>query len=576
MHTVSVQTPRHGSRLGRLARALGQSLRPLPRLPSKRGVRVEWGAGRVGRSIDRALGTGRGTRQLGRLGHWTGARCSCPSARRCGLGSTEVESRQGNWEREEGAPRRMRLARSAAAPAAAALACVALALLVLVAAAALEIARSATAQPAPASYVATSVSIGSGSGAGSFACAALSLPGSLQPTTLKCWGNNFNGQAGLATPNLQIGDRAVDVGANLPIVALGTGRTAKAIAVGPSFACAVLDTNQAKCWGSGANGRLGLGSTTPRGVYRDEMGDFLPIVALPSGRSISSLVTGADSIHVCVILDDSTLTCWGACTNGQCGLGVSIDWGTSPAHMGDGLPIVNLGAGLTARQVATGNTHSCVRLNDNSVKCFGAGTSGALGLESTSTYGTSASTMGDSLPRVNLGTGRTALSIATGFGHSCAILDNNLVKCWGDASGYQTCLGTTTTYGAAPTCAPACHSSPQRATPWSTLTLAQTWFQWSSPTLRTVCWCCWLQRDHPPHNQSSSAPATTPTANAAWVPPRTMERAHPRRETAFPPRPCEAAHEYPSVLDVQLGPGATSTTRGQLGALARTPTRSLD
>jgi len=35
------------------------------------------------------------------------------------------------------------------------------------------------------------------------------------------------------------------------------------------------------------------------------------------------------------------------------------------------------------------------------------------------------------LPIVNLGTGRTATAIAAGFYHSCAILDNSSVKCWG-------------------------------------------------------------------------------------------------------------------------------------------------
>jgi len=35
------------------------------------------------------------------------------------------------------------------------------------------------------------------------------------------------------------------------------------------------------------------------------------------------------------------------------------------------------------------------------------------------------------LPTVNLGTGRTATAIAVGNNHSCALLDNASVKCWG-------------------------------------------------------------------------------------------------------------------------------------------------
>jgi len=35
------------------------------------------------------------------------------------------------------------------------------------------------------------------------------------------------------------------------------------------------------------------------------------------------------------------------------------------------------------------------------------------------------------LTGINLGTGRTATAIAAGYSHSCALLDNASVKCWG-------------------------------------------------------------------------------------------------------------------------------------------------
>ena len=39
--------------------------------------------------------------------------------------------------------------------------------------------------------------------------------------------------------------------------------------------------------------------------------------------------------------------------------------------------------------------------------------------------------MGDNLTAVDLGAGRTAVAIAAGQEHTCALLDDATVKCWG-------------------------------------------------------------------------------------------------------------------------------------------------
>jgi hypothetical protein len=39
--------------------------------------------------------------------------------------------------------------------------------------------------------------------------------------------------------------------------------------------------------------------------------------------------------------------------------------------------------------------------------------------------------MGDSLAAVSLGTGRTATAVACGEAHSCVILDDGRLKCFG-------------------------------------------------------------------------------------------------------------------------------------------------
>ena len=73
--------------------------------------------------------------------------------------------------------------------------------------------------------------------------------------SLMCWGDNSDGRLGvLYLPN--------DV-ATSPVgpVNLGTGRTAKAVSLGKTHTCAILDDDTLKCWGSNYNGRVGVGSS---------------------------------------------------------------------------------------------------------------------------------------------------------------------------------------------------------------------------------------------------------------------------------------------------------------------------
>ncbi|MFP2934515.1 hypothetical protein ACLESO_57285, partial [Pyxidicoccus sp. 3LG] len=106
--------------------------------------------------------------------------------------------------------------------------------------------------------------------------------------------------------------------------------------------------------------------------------------------------------------------------------------GAFPGGMGDGLPPINLGTGRTAMALAVGDYSSCALLDDGSVKCWGSGSYGALGLGDRQDRGDGPGEMGDALPQVNLGTGRTATSLTTGYYRTCATLDDGSVKCWGD------------------------------------------------------------------------------------------------------------------------------------------------
>ena len=139
------------------------------------------------------------------------------------------------------------------------------------------------------------------------------------------------------------------------------------------------------------------------------MGDILPTVALGAGRTAVAIAAG--EVHTCALLDDATVKCWGGNGSGQLGLGNTTSRGDNANEMGDSLPAVALGAGRTAVSIATKFDDTCAVLDDGSVKCWGINNSGQLGLSDTTTRGDNASEMGDSLPAVALGTGRTAVGV---------------------------------------------------------------------------------------------------------------------------------------------------------------------
>jgi hypothetical protein len=81
--------------------------------------------------------------------------------------------------------------------------------------------------------------------------------------------------------------------------------------------------------------------------------------------------------------------------------------------------------------VTAGSSHTCALLDDHNLKCWGDNGYGALGTGDSKNRGVVVGDMGNSLPTVNLGTGRTAKIVSAGRYATCAILDDDTVKCWG-------------------------------------------------------------------------------------------------------------------------------------------------
>jgi len=251
---------------------------------------------------------------------------------------------------------------------------------------------------------------------------------------VKCWGYNAYGQLGLGDTT-QRGDAVGSMGDALPAVDLGsdplTGVAygAKEIGAIGYQTCAKLDNDELKCWGDNRHGQLGQGDIDPRGVAPLQMGNLLARVKLGPARSARWVAGGA--YHLCAVLDDASVKCWGYNLAGQLGLGDADDRGDAKGEMAGSLLAIDLGSGLGATAVAGGYLHSCALLGNASVKCWGANDRGQLGQGDTAYRGNLPGQMGDTLLPIDFGVGRTAVRIAAGVSHACAVLDNATLKCWG-------------------------------------------------------------------------------------------------------------------------------------------------
>ena len=274
--------------------------------------------------------------------------------------------------------------------------------------------------------------------------------GVLDDATVKCFGTNFDGELGQGDTTSRGGSPGT-MGDALPPVSLGTGRTAVQVAAHPQgyHTCTLLDDGNIRCFGDNGFGQLGLGDTATRGSSGNQLGDALPTVALGSGVAAAAVAVGA--YHTCALLSDGGLKCFGYNYQGQLGLGVStLFLGGSSSQLGDSLPAVSLGSGRTAVAVAAGDGHTCVLLDDFSVKCMGDNSKGQLGLGDTINRGLRPGDMGDALPAVSLGSGRTVLAVSAGSLHTCFILDDFSLKCVGDNTWGQLGLGDSVNHGVSP------------------------------------------------------------------------------------------------------------------------------
>ena len=260
--------------------------------------------------------------------------------------------------------------------------------------------------------------------------------------TVQCWGGN---------PYGQLGDETTSNSLTPFDVSELTGATA--ITAGSRHTCAIAGNGAVKCWGRNSSGQLGDNSTTTRLSPVDVSGLSSGVVALALGGS-----------HSCALTNAGAAKCWGANWTGQLGdnstedrltpvnvLGLSSGiaalaastettcaltilgsmkcWGgNSVGQYGNNSAISNSAPvdinniSFVATAIAAGNAHTCAILGDGTIKCWGSNANGKLG-------GTDVARRSTPMDVNGLSSG--VLALDAGRSHSCAIVTGGLVKCWG-------------------------------------------------------------------------------------------------------------------------------------------------
>ncbi|HWZ91392.1 MAG TPA: hypothetical protein VNW92_21165 [Polyangiaceae bacterium] len=146
-------------------------------------------------------------------------------------------------------------------------------------------------------------------------------------------------------------------------------------------------------------------------------------------------------------VSDGTVQCWGSSTYGQLGYGNQNTIGDNELPSAVGPVSVSSSPGAFVTALDTGVAHTCALLSDHTVKCWGFGVNGALGYGNQNTIGDNELPSSVGPVSISNAPGVTVTALALGAFHSCALLSDGTVTCWGDAHDGEPGAGNTNRIG---------------------------------------------------------------------------------------------------------------------------------
>ena len=251
--------------------------------------------------------------------------------------------------------------------------------------------RDTTHTPQQVSNITTATQVMSGGG---YSCAQL------QSGELKCWGWNGQGSIGSGGPPERYFE-AGDYDALIPRTVQDSSECVS-LGVGHLSSYCIKASGEALAWGYNAYSSLGV--ITEAGVFA--VNTPLPVEGITDA---AQLVGGI--FHSCVRHTNGTVSCWGR----HDPLGSANGTDQNGKHVMPGVSsVTNLQAGFQ---------HDCVLNSSGRVLCWGVNTSGQLGRGTIDA--------GSSTPAPVSGFTFSTLSTSPSGSHSCGLLRDGLLYCWG-------------------------------------------------------------------------------------------------------------------------------------------------
>ena len=244
-----------------------------------------------------------------------------------------------------------------------------------------------------------------------------------------CWGQGEHGKLGNNATTDQ--DHPVGVvssgDSNAPLL---TGIVQ--VSAGDGHTCALTSEGEIKCWGFGTAGQLGNDANTSRSY---------PVNVIASTGSTAPL-TGIVQVstgrnHTCAVTSAGGVKCWGYGQLGKLGNGSSESANYPVNVVASNVPNDLLSDVV---HVSAGQNHSCALTSSGGVKCWGYNSDGQLGIDAVQSSYYPVDVIADSDSPFALS---GIVQMSGGLAHTCALTTEGEIKCWGHGSNGK--LGNNTT-----------------------------------------------------------------------------------------------------------------------------------